>query len=159
MLLSLLYWHICQHICGKTGALGVSTEKQIHTPLLHRCRSVVVPNSLMIWLAGQARQRHGAIITDGDAICAKQTQVNTEIYIEPSCTIHLNRGNIFRVVLTSFNHCGNWCIFFVATSELGGRSFCQCAFFPPHCCLFLSPPATCCSGRQLTAQTRGRKQR
>lgn len=47
--------------------------------------------------------------------------------------------------------------FYVATSKLGGRSFCQCAFFSRHCCLFLSPPATCCSGRQSTAQTRGRK--
>lgn len=32
-------------------------------------------------------------------------------------------------------------------------------FFPPHSCFFLSPPATCCSGRQSPAQKRGRKRR
>lgn len=74
--------YLSAYLCGETGAPGVSTETQIHTALLHRCCSVVAPNSLMIWLAGQARQPHGAIITDGDAICAKQTQVNTGIYSE-----------------------------------------------------------------------------
>lgn len=155
----LLLTELPVYLCGETGAPGVSTENLIHRPLLHRCCSVVVHNSLMIWLAGQARQRHSAIITDGEAVCAKQTHVDIEIYVEPSCSIHLNRGNILRVVLTSFNHGGNWCIFFAATRKLKGRGFCQCAFFPPHCCFFLSPPATCCSGRQLAAQTRGRKRR
>lgn len=116
----------------------------------------------MIWLAGQAR--HSAIITDGEGVHSSKKRrrrkknapktVITGILAMSSCAIHLYRGNKLRVVLTSFNHGGNWCIF-AATSKLRGRSFCHCAF-PPHLTLafsfFLrSPPATCCSGRQSTA--------
>lgn len=139
ILLSSFRWHSCQLISGgETGASGVSTQNQIHGPLLHRCCSVVVHNSLMIWLAGKARHQHGAIITDGEAVCAKQTQVDTEIYVEPSCAIHLNRANILRVVLTSFNHGGNWCIFFCSYKQARGKELLSVFFFPSSLLLFSS---------------------
>ncbi len=141
MLLSSFRWHSCQLISVVKLELLESESDTVHRPLLHRCCSVVVHNSLMIWLAGQARQRHGAIITDGEAVCAKQTQVDTEIYVEPSCAIHLNRGNILRVVLTSFNHGGNWCIFFCSYKQARGKELLSVCFFPSSLLLF--PLTTC----------------
>lgn len=105
----LIPWHSCQLMSVVKLELLESVLRIRYID--HYYTDVAVHNSLMIWLAGQARQQHGAIITDGEAVCAKQTQVDTEIYVERSCAIHLNRGNILWVVLTSFNHGGNWCIF------------------------------------------------
>lgn len=159
----ILLTQLLAYLFGETGAPGVGTHwNQLHRPLLHRCCRVVVLNSPMIWLAGRARQRHGAIITDGEAACgktnSKSTQKSTSSRAVP---IHLNRGNILRVVLTSFNHGGNWCIFFFCSyKQARGKALLSACFFfspSPHSCLFLSPPATCCSGRQSTAQARGRE--
>lgn len=143
----ILLTQLLAYLFGETGAPGVGTHwNQLHRPLLHRCCRVVVLNSPMIWLAGRARQRHGAIITDGEAACgktnSKSTQKSTSSRAVP---IHLNRGNILRVVLTSFNHGGNWCIFFFCSyKQARGKALLSaCFFFFSLSSLLLIPLTTC----------------
>lgn len=86
----------------------------------------------------------------------KQT-VDTKIYAEPSCAIHLNRGNKLRVVLTSFNHGGNWCIFLQLQASSGEGAFVSVLFFPSSLLIFYSHhlPHVALADNRL--QTRGRK--
>lgn len=145
----MLLSHGCQLISNRSFCSVCSDEKnQTRRPSLHSCRTrgAVVHNSLMIWLAGRARQQQGAIITDGEAVRAK---TNTE------STQSLRWAELRHSSQQRQQHpqsCANvvqsprqlMCFFFPQLqASSGGRSFCQCVFsLLAQCFFFFFPKKT-----------------